>query len=91
MMIRLVGSLPALVFCVNVWAAERPYAFHAELETVHEEGLRDAALRPETNEFAFADGAVVSVPGGSELLRRVGGGFRGLPCVVAWRERTGCG
>ena len=81
MMIRLVGSLPALVLCVNVWAAERPYAFHAELETVHEEGLRDVALRPETNEFSFANGAVVSVPGGSELLRRVGGDF--VDCLAS--------
>ena len=43
-------------------AAERPYDFRKRLETVHENGLRDPAAKPATNELAFTDGMVVAVP-----------------------------
>ena len=43
-------------------AAERPYDFRKRLETVHENGLRDTAAKPATNELAFTDGMVVAVP-----------------------------
>lgn len=42
--------------------AERQYEFRAELERVHERGLRDEAVRPAQNEFEIRDGAVISLP-----------------------------
>ena len=47
-------------------AAEAPYDFRKRLEVVHETGRRDPAAKPAADEFVFADGAVVSVPAGSD-------------------------
>lgn len=54
---------------------EPPYAFHAELETVHEADVRDDASRPSSNELVLADGLVVSTPKGNEFLARVAADF----------------
>ena len=49
--------------------AEEPYEFRAELERVHERGLRDATLKPAGDEFEIVDGAVLAIPSGaSEVL-----------------------
>ena len=51
------------VACVQIGAAaERPYDFRKRLGVVHEKGLRFAGAKPESDEFVFSDGAVVSVP-----------------------------
>ena len=41
---------------------ERPYDFRTRLEVVHEPGLRDVDVKPNADEFVFADGVVVRVP-----------------------------
>ena len=52
-------SVAVVAIMMGVDAIERPYAFRERLETVHRTGLRDAALRPAADEFAFADGMKV--------------------------------
>ena len=62
------------VFCVLLAVAassfaERPYAFRERLECVHERGIADKYAKPAADEFAFVDGAVVSIPEcGEEVL-----------------------
>ena len=57
----MVAALAATLSATAV--AEEHYAFRQRLETVHEKGIRDKSLAKLTDEFAFRDGAVVSVPG----------------------------
>lgn len=59
----------------SIAGAEQPYAFRAELETVHERGIRDRSIVRAADEFAFTDGAVVSVPSGCDLLFRAAQDF----------------
>ncbi|MBO5751879.1 MAG: hypothetical protein J6R80_05700 [Kiritimatiellae bacterium] len=54
--------LAAAILPVVSLYAERQYEFRAELERVHERGLRDEAVRPAQNEFEIRDGAVISLP-----------------------------
>jgi len=71
---------------------ERPYQFHDELETVHEAGIRDLSLKPQVDEFSFADGMAVSVPRGDDFLRRVAVDFADCLAVshgVSVRVATG--
>ena len=71
--------LPVVVLCFATFLRaepnERPYQFHEELETVHGKGIRDLSLVPRADEFAFADGMVVSVPEDNDFVRRVAGDF----------------
>ena len=67
-------TIPRMKFCLVLLSlltsftlfAEAPYAFRERLERVHEPGRRDAALTPAKGEFAFRDGAVVSVPANAD-------------------------
>ena len=45
---------------------ERHYDFRAKLCQVHEHGVRDAAVFPAADDFVFADGAAISIPGDSD-------------------------
>ena len=71
----IVKTLPAAALVaaaiLRAGANELPYQFHGELELVHEPGIRDVSLMPQTDEFSFSDGMVVSVPKGKDFLRRV--------------------
>ena len=59
-----------------VHPAEPHYAFRAELERVHERGLRDASLRPAADEFEIADGAEIALPADcGEVLENAGRDF----------------
>ena len=62
------NDLLAGVLCNEIRAAlrgeapdrvEPPYAFRARFDQVHEPNLRDSALKPNADEFAFADGCAV--------------------------------
>ena len=53
------GIACAVMMAGVVRGAEAPYAFRARLETVHQAGMRDTALKPAADEFAFADGMKV--------------------------------
>ena len=46
----------------DLQGVERPYDFRTRLEVVHEPGLRDVGVKPNADEFVFADGVVVRVP-----------------------------
>ena len=55
---------------------EKPYDFRKRLDVVHESGLRDASLKPDADEFAISDGAVVAVGAGAPaLVVRAAGDF----------------
>ena len=70
-------AVATLCVAATVWAApvERPYQFHAELETVHEAGIRDLSLKPQADEFSLVDGMAISVPKDDGFLRRVAEDF----------------
>ena len=56
--------------CVEL-APEKELAFRSRLETVHEPGLRDAALTANPNEFVFRDGSEIAFAGEpSPYMRR---------------------
>ena len=56
--------------CVEL-APEKELAFRSRLETVHEPGLRDAALTANPDEFVFRDGSEISFAGEpSPYMRR---------------------
>jgi len=52
----------------TVVAKENAYDFRKRLEIVHEEGLRDAALRPTTDEIELKNGLSIVVPAGEKGL-----------------------
>lgn len=57
-------------------AFEKPYRFRAELERVHERGLRERSLKPGADDFVFRDGARISIPAESgEVLRNAARDF----------------
>ena len=67
-----VGMPAVLAFVsLNAAIAEAPYEFRKRLDTVHEAGRRDPAAKPEADEFAFRDGAVVAVPKVSDEVMAV--------------------
>ena len=69
------------IFCVLLAVsassfAERPYAFRERLECVHERDVVDKSAKPDADEFAFADGTVVSIPEcDEEVLSLAAGDF----------------
>lgn len=57
------------VYVATADRKEYPYAFRAELETVHEQDMRDVSLKPAADECAFKDGTVIAIPeGAGEVL-----------------------
>lgn len=70
----LVVIIVGVVSSVSGAGFERPYAFHSELETVHERGIRNLSLKPTEDEYSFTDGVIVSV-GESPFLHRVATDF----------------
>ena len=71
----LILPIVAVALSVSAETVERPYAFREELETVHERGIRDRNVVRAADEFAFADGAVISVPFGHDLIFRAAQDF----------------
>ena len=51
---------------VEAMRRESHYAFRADLCQVHARGVRDAAVRPSADDFVFADGAILAIPGDSD-------------------------